>query len=83
MPLAVPHEPWQGLSMDVVLGLPKFTEGPSSVYVLMDRFSKMAHFRPCSKSTDAVDVAKLYFRGALQLHGLPKIIVSNRVKFTS
>ena len=76
-PLPVPVGPWKGISCDFVVDLP-VSHGYDSVLVFIDRFTKMCHLIPCTKTAAAPDFARLYMDYIVRLHGLPDSIVSDR-----
>lgn len=83
-PLELPHAPWQSISMDFIVGLPE-SSGHDSIWVIVDRFTKMAHFIPLIKGQRSAQVcARVFLREIWRLHGLPESIVSDRdAVFTS
>ena len=63
--------------MDFIERLPK-SEGYSVILVVVDRFTKFAHFLPVKHPYTAVIIAQLFFDNIVKLHGLPETIVSDR-----
>ena len=78
IPLPVASKPWEHLSMDFVVALLRTQSGRDFIMVVVDRFSKMAHFVACNKVDDAKHIARLYFAVIVRLYEVPQTIVSNR-----
>lgn len=77
-PLELPYAPWQSISMDFIVELP-LSEGHSQIWVIVDRFTKMAHFIPLlDNQKTAKTLAKVFVKEIWRLHGLPLDIVSDR-----
>jgi len=80
----VPSLPWVDVSMDFILGLHKTQGNKDSIFMVLNRFSKMDHFIACNKTNDATYITELYFKEAMRLHGIPTSIVSDHdTKFLS
>jgi hypothetical protein len=77
-PLPIPVWKWEDISMDFITRLPRTTKGHDSIWVIVDRLTKTAHFLPVGTRYTASQYAKLYFDRIVTLHGVPLTIVSDR-----
>jgi hypothetical protein len=83
-PLPIPVWKWDEIGMDFVVGLPKTQKGHDSIWVIVDRLTKVAHFLPVRTTYGGEKLAKLYIENIVKLHGVPRRIVSDRgTQFTS
>ena len=82
--IEIPTWKWEEINMDFVVGLPKARRGFDSVWVVVDRMTKSAHFLPVKTTYGAEEYAKLYIHELVRLHGIPLSIISDRgAQFTS
>ena len=70
--------------MDFVVGLPRTPRGLDSIWVIVDRLTKSAHFIPINIRFSLEKLTTLYISEVVRLHGVPSSIVSDRdPRFTS
>jgi hypothetical protein len=77
-PLPTPERPWESISMDYMSGLPSTKQGNDCVFVVVDRFSKMAILTAYKKSITMTDTSKLFFEWVWVHFGIPQTIISDR-----
>uniref|UniRef100_A0A3B5QD67 Gypsy retrotransposon integrase-like protein 1 n=1 Tax=Xiphophorus maculatus TaxID=8083 RepID=A0A3B5QD67_XIPMA len=82
-PLSIPKRPWSHISIDFVTGLPP-SRGMTTIFTIIDRFSKSCHLIPLRKLPTAFQTAQLLIKHVFRLHGIPQEILSDRgPQFTS
>lgn len=64
--------------MDFIVGLPRTQKGYDSIWVIIDRLTKSAHFLPVKTHYTAATYAELYISRIVSLHGVPQTITSDR-----
>jgi IS30 family transposase len=82
--LQVPEWKWEVIAMDFIMGLPMTQSGYDSIWVIVDRLTKVAYFILVKTAYSGPQLAELYISRIVSLHGVPKKIMSDRgTQFTS
>ena len=76
-PLPIPSWKWEDISMDFIVGLPNTSQKHDSIWVIIDRLTKTAHFLSIHTSYSAKKYAEVYLDQTIRLHGVPKMIISD------
>src|SRR3954471_23875461 len=77
-PLPIPKWKWDNVEMDFVTGFPRSQKGHDAIFVVIDRFSKVAYFLPVKETIYASQLADLYVSRIVSLHSIPLEISSDR-----
>jgi hypothetical protein len=82
--LAIPKWKSELVTIDFIIELPRTMKQHDSIMVVVDKLTKVAHFVQVKSTHKATNIANIYMREIVKLHGVPKEIVSDRdLKFTS
>jgi hypothetical protein len=77
-PLSIPEWKFEDICMDLIVGLPHTSRGYNSIWVIVDRLTKSAHFIPVSIVYMVRQYADLYMSHIVHYHGIPKTIIFDR-----
>ncbi|GMJ13693.1 hypothetical protein HRI_005038600 [Hibiscus trionum] len=77
-PIELPQWKWERITMDFVSGLPPTPKKNNAIWVIVDRFTKSAHFLPVRMDFSLSKLAELYINEVIRLHGVPTSIISDR-----
>jgi hypothetical protein len=77
-PLSIPEWNWEDSCMDFIVGLPRTSRGYNSIWVIVDRLTKSAHFIPVSMTYRVRQYAELYISHIVRYHSIAKTIISDR-----
>ncbi|GJT45899.1 reverse transcriptase domain-containing protein [Tanacetum coccineum] len=80
----IPQRKWENITMDFVTKLPKTTTSQDTIWVIIDRLTKSAHFLPMREDDTLEKLMRQYLKEVVSRHGVPVLIISDRDgKFTS
>jgi hypothetical protein len=77
-PMSIPEWKWENIRMDFIVGLPRTSCGYISIWVIVDRLTKLTHFIPVVMTYRVRYYAELYISHIIRYHGIPKTIISDR-----
>ena len=76
--LSISEWKWEKITMDFVIGLPRTFRKNDAIWVIVDRLTKVAHFLPVQQGYSLDQLADIYVKEVVRLHGVPISIVSDR-----
>ncbi|GJS29961.1 putative reverse transcriptase domain-containing protein [Tanacetum coccineum] len=76
--LAIPEWKWDNITMDFITKLPKSSQGFDTIWVIVDRLTKSAHFLPIRENDPLDKLARLYLNRIVARHGIPVSIICDR-----
>ena len=80
----IPVWKWENISMDFITKLPRTSSGHDSIWVIIDRLTKSAHFLPIRETYSVEKLSRIYINEIVSRHGVPLSIISDRDgRFTS
>ena len=83
-PLEVPEWKWEHITMDFITKLPRTAKQHDSIWVIVDRLTKSAHFLPMRETYSSEKLSEMFVKEIIARHGVPVSIVSDRdTRFTS
>jgi hypothetical protein len=83
-PLPIPEKKWEVITMDFIMGLPRMNKQHVSIMVVVDKLTKAAHFLHVKTMHTTTNIAEIFMKEIVRLHGIPRTIVLDKdTKFTS
>nr|GEZ13495.1 putative reverse transcriptase domain-containing protein [Tanacetum cinerariifolium]GEZ14488.1 putative reverse transcriptase domain-containing protein [Tanacetum cinerariifolium] len=79
---AIPVWKWENITMDFVTKLAKTSTSQDTIWVIIDRLTKSAHFLPMKETDSMEKLTRRYLKEVVSRHGVPVLIISNRDKFS-
>jgi hypothetical protein len=77
-PLLIPSWKWEDINMNFIVGLPNNSRHHDSIWVIVDRLTKTAHFLPVHTTHKAERYVEIYIDQIVRFHGIPRTIISDR-----